>query len=106
MSNATKAAQVSNASNEAPTPVKAQSQSFWKDQKKRRILHPYLQNIITVVNFKFFLKIRLIWYFPEIKLSQIAEEVGYPADGQYFPRPSENRWECPFRVQRLYTKQA
>ena len=39
-----------------------------------------------LLNFRIELAKRLIWYFPEIKLSQIAEEVGYPADGQYFSK--------------------
>ena len=39
-----------------------------------------------LLNVRIELAKRLIWYFPEIKLSQIAEEVGYPADGQYFSK--------------------
>ena len=57
-----------------------------------------------ILNVRIELAKRLIWYFPEIKLSQIAEEVGYPADGQYFPRPSENQWECPLLSTRIIYK--
>lgn len=39
-----------------------------------------------VLNVRVELAKRLIWYFPEIKLAQIAEEVGYPPDGQYFSK--------------------
>ena len=59
-----------------------------------------------LLNVRIELAKRLIWYFPEIKLSQIAEEVGYPADSQYFPRPSENRWNVPFEYKDYIQKQA